>query len=352
MKPCSRLIAALFLIAAVGSTLAAGEAPAPVPAKPAAAIATPDQVVERGLAALVRLQNQDGGFGDSAVTALVGMALLSGGHTPTRGRYREASAKALRQVMAVQDRASGYLGGGTGNMYAHGFATLYLAECYGMAPEANLRRALDAATDLIHRAQNQEGGWRYQPAPVDADLSVTICQIMALRAAWNVAVGGTETQEVIAKAVAYVRGCANGDGSFSYMRNQGGGGGWGTQGGDGIPRAAAGSMCLIGAGVTESSDRTLGPALRFVRKFFPEHLSGSRNHYFWYGQYYAAQAMFHSPDPEDWKRYWAAAWPVIVRQQGSDGLWTQGEGGGPAYATAMALIILQIPNNYLPIFQR
>ena len=29
-----------------------------------------------------------------------------------------------------------------------------------------------------------------------------------------------------------------------------------------------------------------------------------------------------------------------------------GEGPGPSYATAMALIILQIPNNYLPIFQR
>ncbi len=314
-------------------------------------VVTPDAAVERGLAALVRVQQPDGAFGETnAVTALAGMALLSGGHTPTRGRYREASAKALRRILARQDRASGFLGDGAKPMYAHGFATLYLAECYGMAPhEDGLRRALEAALDCIHRAQNDEGGWRYQPSPVDADISVTICQIMALRAANNVCVAIPGTQEVVAKAVAYVRRCANGDGSFGYRHA--GDGSWGTQGGEGIPRAAAGSMCLIGAGVTESSDRTLGPALRFVRKNVSDHLAGRGGQFFWYGQYYAAQAMFHSPDPEDWKHYWAAAGPVIVRQQGSDGLWTNGE-AGPAYATAMALIILQIPNNYLPIFQR
>ncbi len=38
--------------------------------------------------------------------------------------------------------------------------------------------------------------------------------------------------------------------------------------------------------------------------------------------------------------------------QGEDGLWSQPDSYGPAYGTAMALIILQIPNNYLPIFQR
>ena len=44
--------------------------------------------------------------------------------------------------------------------------------------------------------------------------------------------------------------------------------------------------------------------------------------------------------------------PVITARQDRNGLWLQGEGPGPAYNSAMALIILQIPNNYLPIFQR
>jgi hypothetical protein len=313
-------------------------------------ISTPDAVVNKGLAALIKIQAGDGSF-DSAtgITSLCGMALLSGGHTATRGTYREPSRKALAYVLKSQDKVSGYLGADQGNMYSHGFATLYLAESYGMSPDPSLRRALEAAIDLIHRSQNNEGGWRYQPSPVDADLSVTICQVMAMRAAFNIGIGGAESQKAIAKAITYVRRCANGDGSFSYQA--GGGGGWGTNGAEGIPRCAAGTMSLIGSGITDLSDSVLGPAMRFLRTNVYEHLQG-RGDYYWYGQYYAAQALFHSPEIKDWENYWSKAWPTIARLQESDGLWSRSDSVGPAYNSAMALIILQIPNNYLPIFQR
>lgn len=310
--------------------------------------------VDRGLAALVKLQQPDGLIGEGAgISALAGMAFLSGGHTPTRGQYHDASARCLRAVITRQDPFSGYLGADLGNMYAHGFATLYLAESYGMSPDQPVRRALEAAVDRIHQAQNQEGGWRYTPTPNDADISVTICQIMALRAANNVGIGGQATQDSIAKAIAYVRRCANGDGSFAYMASSAGN--WGANGAEGVPRTAAGSMSLIGSGINDLADPTLGPAMRFLLKHFQEHLKGAQKgaeHYFWYGQYYTAQAMFHSPDGDDWDRYWQIAAPVIAGRQDRNGLWLQGEGPGPVYNTAMALIILQIPNNYLPIFQR
>lgn len=313
-------------------------------------IATPDKVVDKGIAALLRLQQPNGSFDAGAgITALCGMALLSGGHTPTRGTHQAASKKALEFVLASQDKVTGYLGADQGNMYSHGFATLYLAECYGMSPEPGLRRGLEAAIDLIHRSQNSEGGWRYQPAPVDADISVTICQVMALRASFNIGVGGEASQKAIAKAITYVRRCANGDGSFSYQA--GGGGGWGTNGAEGIPRCAAGTMSLIGSGITDLSDSVLGPAMRFLRTHVGDHLQG-RGDYYWYGQYYAAQALFHSPEVKDWDVYWSKAFPTISRLQEADGLWTRSDSVGPAYNTAMALIILQIPNNYLPIFQR
>ncbi|MCS6970618.1 MAG: terpene cyclase/mutase family protein [Planctomycetota bacterium] len=306
------------------------------------------QAIDRGLAALARLQQPDGAIGEGpGITALAGMAFLAGGHTPTRGQYAEQCRRALRYVLQSQDRARGYLGGGYGNMYAHGFATLFLAECYGMAPAEPIRAALEAAVDLIHRSQNQEGGWRYQPLPIDADVSVTICQVMALRAAWNVGIGGQASVEATARAIAYVRRCATGTGSFTYTAA---GGGWGTEGPEGVPRAAAGAMTLIGAGVPIAGDPHLGPALRFLRRHLAGHLQGG--HYFWYGQYYAAQAMFHSPDREDWERYWALAAPAILARQQPDGSWPGLEGPGPAYGTAMALIILQIPLQYLPIVQR
>jgi hypothetical protein len=337
----------LALLCALACALAARAAEPPPP--PLAI--TPDQVVDRGLAALAKMQQPDGSFSEgSAVTALAGMAFLAGGHTPNRGMYHDSSARCLRAVITHQDKVTGYLATDSGNMYAHGFATLYLAEAYGMAPDQPGRRALEAALDLIYYSQNKEGGWRYSPSPTDADLSVTICQVMALRAAFNAGVGGTQTKETMERALAYVRRCANGNGSFSYQANMGGEG-WGSTGAEGVPRTAAGVMCLIGMGVSDPKDRNLGPGLQFLRKNVSAHLRAGDG-YFWYGQYYASQALFHSPDTKDWDAYWKEAWPTISKRQGRDGQWTQGEGPGPAYATAMALIILQIPNNYLPIFQR
>ncbi|MEK7414719.1 MAG: prenyltransferase/squalene oxidase repeat-containing protein [Planctomycetota bacterium] len=307
-----------------------------------------DTAVQRGLIALVKLQTDDGAIGDGAgITSLGGMALLAGGHTPTRGAYAAAAAKALRFVLAHQDKASGYFGSDLGNMYGHGFATLFLAECYGMEPSQPVRRALEAALDLIVRSQNSEGGWRYQPFPGDADISVTICQVMAMRAAYNIGVGGKPIVEASARAINYVKRCAIGNGGFSYQAD---GGGWGAEGPEGVPRAAAGAMSLISAGIYDPSDPHLGPSLRFIRKNVPGHLKG--NQYFWYGEYYASQAMFHSPDRDDWERYWNLAAPALLGRQAQDGTWPGIEGPGTAYGTAMALIILQIPNQYLPIFQR
>jgi hypothetical protein len=311
---------------------------------------TPDDVVDRGMAALAALQQPDGSFAEgSAVTALAGMAFLSGGNTEYRGHYHDNSARCLKSLIDKQDKVSGYLSSDVGNMYGHGFATLFLAESYGMAPDLTVRRSLEAALDCIYYAQNKEGGWRYSPSPNDADLSVTICQVMALRAAYNAGVGGDQTEECMQRALTYVRRCANTNGSFSYQVGMGGD--YGMGGPEGVPRTAAGCMCLIGMGVTDPKDRNLGPGLLYLRKFFPAHLR-SGDGYFWYGQYYTAQAMFHSPDPEDWKSYWHLAKRIITHRQDHLGQWSQGEGPGPAYDTAMALIILQIPNNYLPIFQR
>ena len=306
--------------------------------------------VEKGLKALIDLQGEDGSIGNGAgITSLSGMALLAGGHTPTRGLYADQSAKCLNYILSKQDKMSGFLGTDHGGMYSQGFATLYLAECYGMTPNKRVRNALEAALELIYRSQNPEGGWRYDPTPTSADLSVTVCQINAIRAAYNIGVGGERSQKVIAKALEYVRACHRGNGSFSYMR--GAGGNWGAEGSEGVPRSAAGAMSLIGAGVNSDTDPVLGPALKFLNKHVKGHLA-STNHYFWYGQYYASQALFHSPEPKDWENYWAIASTRIRELQDESGSWTGPDGNGVAYNTAMALVILQIPNNYLPIFQR
>jgi len=83
-------------------------------------------------------------------------------------------------------------------MYGHGFATLFLGEVYGMSPNEDLKEKLQKAVILIQKTQNARGGWRYQPRPYDDDISVTIAEIMALRAARDA--GIKVEKEVIDKA--------------------------------------------------------------------------------------------------------------------------------------------------------
>ena len=107
-------------------------------------------------------------------------------------------------------------------MYGHGFATLFLAEVYGMTGDDRVKEKLQKAVKLIERTQNNEGGWSYMPVPYDADISVTICQVMALRAARDA--GIKVEKDVIDKSIKYVISCQNPDGGFSYQSPRSGGG--------------------------------------------------------------------------------------------------------------------------------
>ena len=223
-------------------------------------------------------------------------------------------------------------------MYGHGFATLFLGEVYGMSlHDDEVRIALGKAVDLIIRTQNKEGGWRYKPVPDDADVSVTICQIMALRSARNAGISVDE--DVINKAVAYVQSCQNEDGGWRYMVRPGSSA-W--------PRTAAGVSSLYYAGVHDGESIEKG--LDYLeRTALPSNKNIRQSHYY-YGQYYAVQAMYMSGG-ERWARWWPAIREALLSRQSSNGGWLDHQVGG-AYASSMALIILQMPKRYLPIFQR
>ena len=77
--------------------------------------------------------------------------------------------------------------------------------------------------------------------------------------------------------------------------------------------------------------------------------AGGQAHYY-YGHYYAVQAMYLAGG-EHWQRWWPAIRQELMAKQASSGGWLDHHAGG-AYATAMSLIILQMPKRYLPIFQR
>jgi hypothetical protein len=74
-----------------------------------------------------------------------------------------------------------------------------------------------------------------------------------------------------------------------------------------------------------------------------------RETYYFYGHYYAALAVWQVGG-ETWKRWYPAIRDDLIGRQRSDGSWI--DTISPEFATAMACLILQVPNNYLPIFQR
>lgn len=309
------------------------------------------EAVRRGLEWLAKQQQANGQFGQggegfgavSGITALSGIAFMSAGNLPGRGVYGEQVQKSVDYlVRSAQD--SGLLAAETahGVMYSHGFATLYLAEVYGMTEDDQVKERLQRAIRLIQKSQNPQGGWRYMPVPVDADISVTICQVMALRAARDA--GIKVEREVIDKAIEYVRKCQNADGGFSYMIGMSGRG----EGGSAFPRSAAGVAALYYAGVFDGDELKRG--LQYVRQFQPGKggAAGNIGGHYYYGHYYAVQAMFLAGGD-----YWKVWYPsirdeLIRRQDRTTGKWS-GE-INDEYATACALIILQMPNRYLPVF--
>lgn len=305
------------------------------------------KAIDRGLVFLANRQHDEGWyFANSykrnvAVTSLAGMAFLSAGHVPGRGPYGKKVDKSVEYILSCVS-PSGFIKRDDspehGPMYGHGFATLFLAEVYGMSPKPEIRESLKSATQLIINSQNKEGGWRYKPDGRDADVSVTVCQMMALRAARNCGIAVPKT--TVDNCVEYVRKCQNADGGFRYRL--------GDRPMSEFPRSAAGVVVLYNAGVTDGRDleRGLGYLLRFPPR---QDLIPTNNHYF-YGHYYAVQAMWHAGE-ENWRQWYPAIRDELLARQGPDGGWTDLQ-INDVYGTSMACLILQMPNNLLPIFQR
>ena len=373
-------IAAVSILAAVLSHGArANSSGAPLP-RPDELDADVKLAVAAGLDWLARHQLPTGGFTGSVgfkrrqsyavtyedgehigVTALAGMAFLAGGHLPGRGRYGDEVERAITFVV---ERSSdfGYLSHHGTRMYSHAFATLFLAEVLGMSRRPGLEERLQAAIDLIVSAQNDEGAWRYERIVSSSDMSVTVCQLMALRAAHNA--GIRVPKSTIDRAVKYVRDSQARDwtdarfrrypagyyrsspGAFRYQI-------WGDQRSS-YALTAAGITSLYHAGEYDVEDLEAG--LSFLEQTEPMVSERWFGHYFYYyGHYYAAQAYFIAGQVgghDYWSAYWQRISKELIERQSDDGSWENHTGPGPAFGTAVACVVLQVPNRYLPVLQR
>jgi len=145
------------------------------------------------------------------------------------------------------------------------------------------------------------------------------------------------------KCVDYIKGCRMADGGFCYMKDQ-------RQTGSQFPRSAAAVVGLYSAGIYEGEYIEKG--LKYLMRYLPvgakNQFDMRQDHYF-YGHYYAALAMWTAGG-----NFWAEWFPAIrnelLAKRNNQGVWDDFYGN--SYATSMAAIILQLPNNYLPIMQK
>jgi hypothetical protein len=296
----------------------------------------------------------------TAMSSLSILALAAMGHQPgDETPEGQAMRKALAYVLRADGQDSdGYLGGKDGSrMYGHGISTLMLSEMLGMGADLKqddlIRQKCRKAIDLILRAQKvpkseaNRGGWRYQPDSGDSDMSVTVWQTMALRAAKNA--GIDVPRESIDDAVRYIKRAYDPEGD----RRAG--------------NAIAGGFGYMGRGRELSTTAEGLLALQVCGEYEAEEVKGAAEHlaraggikqserWFFYLTYYYATGMYQRGGKyaDDAAKSVSSA---LLPLQGRDGSWEGVAGeerqGGKIYATCLAVLSLAVKDHFLPIYQR
>ena len=339
----------------VGLSIAIGD---PTPARAATDDPQVRKAIDGGLDWLAYQQHKLGhwtaqGRYPTAMTALAGLAMLSEGSTTTQGKYAENIRRAV-DFLTGRSRPNGLIGDVDDDRYTygHGFAMLFLSEVLGEEEDLERRqeliRVLTNAVLFTGQAQTTAGGWGYVSAK-DAgsggfdEGSTTITQVQGLRGCRNA--GIPVPAEVIDMAVKYIHDCTMKDGAVQYS----------SKGGGGRPAITAAAIaCLYNAG--EYDDDYVPRMLEYCKKHLDPGTRDSFGHWH-YAHFYYSQVQYREGG-STWDDYRDAVEKRILREatevkigDATGTVWQQGF-VGPVYTTALNLIILQLDNAYLPIYQR
>lgn len=292
-----------------------------------------ERMYRKGLGWITKNMTEKGNFKDTygnqpGVVGLAVVAMLAHGEDPNTGPYATYIRRGLDFILSQQNERNGYIGN---SMYNHGFATLALAESYGVVRNPRLGPALQKAVELILTAQarNAYGAWRYSPETSDADTTVSGAQMVALFAARNAGIGIPE--EAIQKGIRFFLLCQGPDGGIGYT---------GPDAGN-APRTAIGALVLALA--KQKNSKAFLAAARFLSS------APREDSYFHYYLYYASQAYFHTSQ-KAWREWNALNIKALLATQGADGSW---EGSfGPTFTTSACLLSLALNYRFLPIYER
>jgi hypothetical protein len=281
-----------------------------------------DETYRKGLQFLAESQEEAGCWTDSSygsqpgVVGMTILAFLARGDDPEFGPYRLYVKRAMDFLLKQQNQETGYIGS---SMYNHGFATLALAEAYGLTNDLRLGPALEKASKLIVSSQksNPKGGWRYSPDSQDADSTISGAQLVALFAARNAGIKVPEEA----------------NGGFGYT----------AASGANLPRSAIGSLILSLAKDTNTD--AYRNSVEFLKENSP---FGDQGHKY-YSLYYTSQAMFRA-SPSMWNTWNSQNFKRLQSTQTENGSWNGNY--GQTFATSAALLSLALNYRYLPIYER
>ncbi len=313
------------------------------------------ETIDRGFEWLTGQQSRLGSWDHptypTAISALAGLALICSGSTTIQGRYAEPIRKAVDYLFS-RCRANGLIGDPQRDnryTYGHGFAMLFLSQVLGEEEDADRRdelvEILTRAVEFSVNAQTTTGGWGYVSSAENDTFdegSTTITQVQGLRGCRNA--GIVVPREAIDRARQYIYDCKNPDGGISYSSR--------TTGTSRQAITAASLASLYNAG-DYSTDKKRNPQIEEMWEYCRRHLhnldQGEKYGHWHYTYLYYSQVVYRQ-EAEVWEEFRDRICPWIATRQQPDGQW---EGNiDPAYVTSCNLVILQLDNGYLPIFQR
>jgi hypothetical protein len=304
-----------------------------------------------------------------AATAIVTLAFLGAGYTHEKSpnnKYQKVVDDALYYLIThtIDTDSGGALNHGLEGMYSHGIATIALCEAAAMQKKSTkniIKLKAQDALRFIENAQDRTGGgWRYKPNE-SGDISVTAWQVMALKSGKiaNLHISGPVLYKVndFLDSASY-----NGGREYNYLpidytlpitaqpRGTGRDSAW---------TCSATGLLLRMYLTWEPGSTELDDGVKLIAERGPLRTANGDFSCNLYYAYYATLLMHHYGESY-WDNWYKELRDFLVKTQSKtgheSGSWFFSDSycnsGGRLLNTALAVLVLETPYRYLPLYRK
>jgi Squalene-hopene cyclase C-terminal domain len=293
-----------------------------------------------------------------AATSMAMLAFQGAGNTHQSGEYAKIVERGMKALLKMQDRDGNFFASqkiqASHQLYSQAQATIVICELYGMTEDSRLRahaqQALDYAVSIQADDRRGGGGWRYQPGS-GVDTSVTGWFVIALKSG---EMGGLSVPSPVKDRINRYLDNSTAEPSDSdpfvrgsrYLYRVG-------EREDRVSMTAEALLCRQYLGWSHNDPRLLAG----VQHIGEHPIDWNKPHvYYWY---YATQVMHHiGGDPwEDWNNVMRKALPAAQVKTGRErGSWSPagdqfGYTGGRLFMTCLSTYMLEVYYRHMPIYQ-